>query len=125
MKIQSRAKGPRVRRARAVKCHTSRDGLSEAGNSHTKRYGQRVPGEGRGKPHGMGNPSCAEAQESGAIRRNLFCIDHFPFHFPSSISSISLSLSLGALAIGVWSTMADGTITLPDDLLSSKAPEEL
>ena len=28
----TRAKGPRVRRARAVKCHTSRDGLSEVGN---------------------------------------------------------------------------------------------
>ena len=28
----ARAKGPRVRRARAVKCHTSRDGLSEVGN---------------------------------------------------------------------------------------------
>ena len=39
-------------------------------------------------------------------------------------SEISLSLSLGPLAVGVWSTMADGTINLPDDLLSSKAPEE-
>ncbi|RVX06751.1 hypothetical protein CK203_015102 [Vitis vinifera] len=32
--------------------------------------------------------------------------------------------SLGALAIGAWSTMADGTIDFPDDLLSTKAPDE-
>ena len=81
-------------------------------DSHTKRYGQS-----RGKTHGMGNPSCAEAQ----CLHSKESVLHVSFPF---LYLLHLSLSLGALAIGVWSTMAEGTINLPDDLLSSKAPEE-
>ena len=123
MKIQSRAKGPRVRRARAVKCHTSRDGLSEVGNSHTKRYGQSARGGSR-KKRAWG--TLAALRLSVCIRRNLFCIDHFPFHFPSSISSISLSLSLSEplqLVCGRrWLTerLIFRTISSP-----AKRPEEL
>ena len=87
----------------------------------------------------MGNPSRAEAQERSVSAFEGICSASVSFRFislplsPPSLCrnlrysllrDLSLSLSLGPLAVGVWSTMADGTINLPDDLLSSKAPEE-
>ena len=72
----------------------------------------------------MGNPSRAEAQERSVSAFEGIC-RNLRYSLLRDLSlSLSLSLSLGALAVGVWSTMADGTINLPDDLLSSKAPEE-
>ena len=65
---------------------------------------------------------CLHSKES-VLHRSVSV--SFPFLSLRDLSlSLSLSLSLGPLAVGVWSTMADGTINLPDDLLSSKAPEE-
>ena len=64
----------------------------------------RVPGEGRGKTHGMGNPSCAEAQclhsKESVLHRSVSV--SFPF-----LSLLHLSLSLSRSPCN-WCVVDDG-----------------